>query len=282
MKAKAYAKVNLFINVLDKRKDGYHALQMVNAKIDLYDDITIEETDCRGMVMIRSNDMFLSNQNNVVFDVAKYMLEAHAPEKGVNITIEKNIPFGAGLAGNSADAACIIRLMDDLFDLNLSMQEMADIGLKFGADIPYCLYDGTAIVEGIGDKITPVEFPFEGQKLLLMHPKTFISTEKVFKKGDKLGFDNGDFDMIRKAIDTKDVDLFISHMHNALQAITISENEKIAVAYEEIEKKVGTDGVVMTGSGSTFVKVFPRENASVERVIDDFSDEIYVKAYNFL
>ncbi len=282
MKAKAYAKVNLFINVLDKRKDGYHALQMVNAKIDLYDDITIEETDCRGMVMIRSNDMFLSNQNNVVFDVAKYMLEAHAPEKGVNITIEKNIPFGAGLAGNSADAACIIRLMDDLFDLNLSMQEMADIGLKFGADIPYCLYDGTAIVEGIGDKITPVEFPFEGQKLLLMHPKTFISTEKVFKKGDKLGFDNGDFDMIRKAIDTKDVDLFISHMHNALQAITISENEKIAVAYEEIEEKVGTDGVVMTGSGSTFVKVFPRENASVERVIDDFSDEIYVKAYNFL
>lgn len=282
MKAKAYAKVNLFINVLDKRKDGYHELQMVNAKIDLYDDITIEETDCQGMVMIRSNDMFLSNQNNVVFDVAKYMIKAHAPEKGVNITIGKNIPFGAGLAGNSTDAACIIRLMDDLFDLHLSMQEMADIGVKFGADIPYCLYDGTAIVEGIGDKITPVEFPFGGQKLLLMHPKTYISTEKVFKKGDKSGFDNGDFEMIRKAIDTQDVELFISHMHNALQAITIGENEKIAKAYEEIKEKVGTDGVVMTGSGSTFVKVFPEENKTIEKVIDDFSDEIYVKAYKFL
>lgn len=282
MEAKAYAKVNLFINVSGKRKDGYHDLQMVNAKIDLFDDITIEETDCPGMVMIRSNDMFLSNQNNVVFDVAKYMLKAHAPDKGVSINIEKKIPFGAGLAGNSADAACIIRLMDALFDLHLSLQDMADIGLKFGADIPYCLQDGPAIVEGIGEKVTPVTFPLKGHRLLLMHPKTYVSTEKIFKKGDKKGFDNGDFDLIRKAIETCDVPLFIAHMHNALQAITIEENEQVAKAYREIEENIGLDGVVMTGSGSTFVKVIPADGGFFEKAAEALSEDIFVKVYDFL
>ena len=108
------------------------------------------------------------------------MIQQYVPDKGVTVTIKKVIPFGAGLAGNSVDAAAIIRGIDKLFNLNLSLQEMQKLGVKFGADIPYCLIDQPAFIEGIGDKITPFEFDFSKYKVLLVNTREYISTEDIF------------------------------------------------------------------------------------------------------
>jgi len=218
---KAYAKVNLFINVQELRKDGYHNLEMVNVKIDLFDTIKLEEIDSEGLVLVKSNDLFLSNQNNIVFDTAAYMMHQYVGEKGIVIEIDKKIPFGAGLAGNSADAASIIKGINRLFDLNLSNEEMSEIGIRFGADVPYCLIDEPAIVEGVGELITKIDLDLSNKQLFLLNPRIYIQTKDIFTLGDRVGFDNIDSKAIRQAIQKKDINKFISNMHNSLQKISI-------------------------------------------------------------
>lgn len=279
---KAYAKVNLFINVLHRREDGYHHLEMMNAKVDLYDLITLSENSKPGMVLIKSNDMFLSNQNNVVFDTASYMMHQYVEEKGVTIDIQKNIPFGAGLAGNSTDAATIIKGINQLFSLKLSFEEMRDIGLLFGADIPYCLIDDFAFVEGIGEKITPINFKFKNKQLLLVNPKVYLETKEIFHQGDKYGFENVDATEIKKAAKEQNLEMFIEKMHNALQKISVSSNEEVRLLYETMRRELGPKGLVMTGSGSTFIKIIDSSDASVTSFIDKYSEKYFMNIYNFL
>ncbi len=279
---RAYAKINLFINVVGARRDGYHDLEMVNAKVNLFDKITIEELDSPGLVIIKSNDLFLSNQNNLVIESARYMLKEYAPDKGVTVTIDKVIPFGAGLAGNSVDAAAIIRGINKLYDLNLTLEEMQKLGVKFGADIPYCLVDYPAIVKGIGEKVTQFEMDFSEYKVLLVNPREYISTQDIFTLGDRFGFKNKDMKDIQKSIENKSVEQFVKHMHNALQHLAINNNENVKKAYEIIKKELGTDGLVMTGSGSTFIKVFKGEGLAEKDFVFKHKDKYFTNIYKFL
>lgn len=279
---KAYAKVNLFINVVGARRDGYHDLQMINAKIDLYDTVKIEELDSPGLVIIKSNDLFLSNQNNLVIESARYMIKEYAPDKGVTVTIDKVIPFGAGLAGNSVDAAAIIRGINKLFNLNLSLEEMQSLGIKFGADIPYCLVDYPALVEGIGERITRLDFDLSTYKILLVNPREYISTQDIFTLGDRFGFDNVDMKMINKAIKKQNVANFIENMHNSLQKIAISNNKKVQDTYLHIKNELGEDGLIMTGSGSTFIKLYNGDETAIKAFLNRNKDRYFVNIYNFL
>lgn len=279
---KAYAKINLFINVIGARRDGYHDLEMVNAKVDLYDKITIEELDSPGLVIIKSNDLFLSNQNNLVIESARYMLKEYAPDKGVTVTIDKIIPFGAGLAGNSVDAAAIIRGINKLYNLNLSLEEMQKLGVKFGADIPYCLVDHPAIVEGIGEIVTKFEMDFSEYKVLLVNPREYISTQDIFTLGDRLGFKNQDMKEIRNAIKNQSTEDFIKNMHNSLQQLAIDNNSNVKKAYEIIKEELGADGLVMTGSGSTFIKIFKGDALAEKAFISKYKDRYFTNLYNFL
>ncbi|MBN2877030.1 MAG: 4-(cytidine 5'-diphospho)-2-C-methyl-D-erythritol kinase [Bacilli bacterium] len=279
---KAYAKVNLFINVIGRREDGYHDLEMINAKVDLYDEITIDEIDSPGIAIIKSNDLFLSNQNNLVIESARYMIQEYAPDKGVVVTIKKVIPFGAGLAGNSVDAAAIIRGIDRLFGLNLSIEQMQKLGIKFGADIPYCLVDYPAFVEGIGEKITRFDFDFKDCKLLLVNPREYISTEDIFTLGDRFGFDNVDSKKIRKAIQKNNIDDFIKNMHNALQQIAVNNNKKVKIAYDHIKSELGEEGLTMTGSGSTLIKIIQGDDSKAKKFIEDNKGKYFTNIYNFL
>lgn len=279
---KAYAKINLFINVIGSRRDGYHNLEMINAKIDLYDKITIEELDSPGLVIIKSNDLFLSNQNNLVIESARYMLKEYAPDKGVTVNIDKVIPFGAGLAGNSVDAAAIIRGINELYKLNLSLEEMQRIGVKFGADIPYCLVDYPALVEGIGDKITKIDIDFSGYKVLLVNPREYISTKDIFTFGDRFGFENTNIENIKKSIKKNDVLNFVDNMHNALQNLAIKNNKNVENAYNLIKEEIGIEGLVMTGSGSTFIKVYRGENLAVNNFVRKYKSKFFTNIYNFL
>ena len=279
---KAYAKVNLFINVLETRKDGYHNLEMVNAKIDLHDTIKLEKTNSEGLVLIRSNDLFLSNQNNIVFDTAAHVMHRYLPDKGIIIDIDKKIPFGAGLAGNSADAAAIIKGINKLFDLKLTFEEMANIGVQFGADIPYCLIDEQAIVESIGEVITKIELNLKGKQLFLLNPRVYIQTKDIFSIGDRNGFDNIDSLPIRKAIEAKDQNAFIKGMHNSLQKLSLDFNEDVKEAYETAKSALGEEGLVMTGSGSTFIKIVNKDEPEVLKFVEAYREKYFVSVYNFL
>ncbi len=279
---KAYAKVNLFINVLESRNDGYHNLKMINAKIDLCDTIKIEKTNYSGLAMIESNDLFLSNQNNIVHDVATHMIQTYAPEFGIKVQIDKKIPFGAGLAGNSVDAASIIKGTNKLFDLNLSFEDMIDIGIKYGADIPYCLVDYPAVVEGMGEKITKLDFDFSPYKLFLLNPRVYVATKDIFTIGNRKGFDNVDDAKLMKAIQKKDIVKFVASMHNALQKISVENNNDVKEAEDLIKENLGDAGLVMTGSGSTFIKLLIRDENTLPEFIARYRDKYFISVYNFL
>lgn len=279
---KAYAKVNLFINVLNKREDGYHNLEMINAKVDLYDSIMIEEIESPGLAIIKSNDLFLSNQNNLIIESARYMIQEFAPNKGVRITIDKVIPFGAGLASNSVDSASIIRGINKMFNLNLTMEQMQNVGIKFGADIPYCLIDKPAFIEGIGEKISTFDFDFTGYKVLMVNPREYISTEDIFTLGDRFGFDNVDMKKMKKAIQKNNVEDFIKYIHNSLQNIAIGNNKKVKQTYEHIKSELGEEGLTMTGSGSTFIKVIKADDQAAHEFVKRYKDKYFTNIYNFL
>lgn len=279
---KAYAKVNLFINVLGVRKDGYHNLEMINAKIDLFDTIKIEKIETPGMALVVSNDLFLSNQNNIVHDVATHMIQTFVPDQGVKIEIDKKIPFGAGLAGNSTDAASIIKGMNRLFDLKLTFPEMAQIGLQYGADIPYCLVDYPALVEGVGEKITKLDFDLRAYQLLLLNPRVYVATKEIFTIGDRKGFQNVDSKNILKAIKKQDMDRFIASMHNALQKISVENHIEVKRAEAVLKEHFGEEGLVMTGSGSTFVKILKQVDHSVEAFLSQYKEQYFVQTYRFL
>ena len=211
---RAYAKVNLFLNVLDKRKDGYHNLEMFNVKVDLFDVLDLKTIDCPDTVIIKSNDLFLSSQENIVIQVAKYMLRTYQIKTGVEIKIDKKIPFGAGLAGNSADSAAVIKGINKLFELNLSLETMKEIGFMFGADIPYCLVDKPALVTGVGEIIEEVDINFDKYKLLLVNPREYIATKDVFSFGDKNKFETKDFKTIKGNIQANDIESLKKNLLN--------------------------------------------------------------------
>lgn len=279
---KAYAKVNLFLNVVNMRKDGYHNLQMINAKIDLFDTVKIEDTNCEGLVVIKSNDLFLSNQSNIVFDTARYMIDTYRPQNGVKIEIDKRIPFGAGLGGNSADAAAIIKGISELFGLNLSLEEMMRIGKKFGADIPYCLVDYPAYVEGIGEKITKLDLDLSSYQIMLLNPKIYIATPTVFTEGKKQGFEKKDISLILDAINQSRTDDFIGLLSNALEPIACRLYPEMNQIKRLITERLGASGLVMTGSGSTYLKIFNKNIETINAFVSEYRDKYFVNIYHFL
>lgn len=279
---KAYAKINLFLNVLGKRKDGYHDLEMINVKIDLCDTLEIRKTDMNGCVIIKSNDLFLSNQDNIVIQTAKYMLRNFKIDSGLEIKIDKNIPFGAGLGGNSSDSAAVIRGINRLFDLKLSIEKMMDIGLNYGADIPYCLVDYPAIVKGIGEKVEKIEMDLSGYKLLLANPKEFISTKEVFRLASNQETKKRDINKIIELIKSGNTKLFLKETFNSLEEIVVDNYPKVKAMRNLIVSALGSENLVMSGSGSSFVKVLEKDNLEVLDFIDKNNTDFCFKMHNFL
>lgn len=252
---KAYAKINLFLNVVGLRPDGYHDLEMVNAKVDLADILKFKEVSGQKPVTIISNDKYLERDPNLLYRVADFMLEHYAKGKQIEIEIEKNIPAGAGLAGNSTDAAAIIKGINQLFDLKLSQGQMRFIGLKFGADIPYCLIDKIALVRGIGEIIDEISFAFEGYKVLIVKPEAFVRTEDVFALGDEIGYGKHDLAPVLAALQNQDAERFIKTMRNSLEPVTFTLSPVTEKTKQLIVSSLGETGVLMSGSGSTIIKI---------------------------
>ena len=255
---KALAKINLGLDVLGKREDGYHEVRMVMQTIHLYDRVEIKKTRSPH-IHVETNLYYLPvNEDNLVYRAAKLMKDEFQIKEGVRIVLQKFIPVAAGLAGGSSDAAAVLVGMNRIFNLGLKQNKLMELGLKIGADVPFCIMRGTALAEGSGEKLTALP-PMPKCPVLIAKPAISVSTKAVYE-GLKLydGMEHPDIDGVMEGIQQKDLKGVASHMGNILETVTIPMYPVI----EDIKKLMLENGALnamMSGSGPTVFGLFPNE-----------------------
>ena len=258
IRLKARAKINLGLDVVRRREDGYHEVKMVMQMLRLYDQIDIEKTQESG-ILVRSNLSFLpTDERNIAYKAAKVMIDQFGLEQGVIIRIEKHIPVAAGMAGGSTDCAAVLYGMNKLFGLRLNQKKLRELGVKLGADVPYCLMRQTALSEGIGEILTPIS-PLQDCPILIAKPSVSVSTRHVY---EHLKLDeqttHPDIDGIVTALADGDLYGVTDRMANVLETVTVPEHPVI----DEIKKQMMASGAVnalMSGSGPTVFGIFDDE-----------------------
>ena len=255
MKIKAYAKINISLDIVGKREsDGYHLLKMIMQNIDLYDEISIEKQ--KKDIKISCNKSYVpTDSRNLAYKAASLFKETYNIEDGVHIDIVKNIPVSAGLAGGSTDAAAVLKLMNKIFKVNASNEELMELGLKLGADIPYCINGGTALCEGIGEKITSLP-AFKDKILVLVKPSFGVSTKEVYKAFDldKVRVHPKTENLI-EAMEQDNLYYVASNMKNLLENVTLRKHN-ILIKIKEEMNKYGAVGSMMSGSGPSVFAFF--------------------------
>ena len=254
MKIKAYGKVNISLDVVGKREDGYHLLSMIMQNIDLYDEIEVEKQEC-GIILECNKSYVPVDNRNLAYKAAEIFKERYDIVDGVKINIEKNIPVSAGLAGGSTDAAAVLKVMNELFNVNATEEELMELGLKLGADIPYCIHGGTALCEGIGEIITPIK-SFRDKIIVLVKPAFGVSTKEVYKNFnlEKVKQHPKTAEIIN-AIENDDLNFVASNMKNLLENVTLRKH-KILIKIKEEMNACGAINSMMSGSGPTVFAFF--------------------------
>ncbi|MBU3103883.1 4-(cytidine 5'-diphospho)-2-C-methyl-D-erythritol kinase [Clostridium gasigenes] len=274
MKVKAYAKVNISLDIIEKRKsDGYHLLRMIMQNIDLYDEIIIEKQ--KSGINIKCNKPYVpTDERNLAYRAAKLFKETFNIEEGVSINIKKNIPVAAGLAGGSTDGAAVLKVMNEIFNVNASDEELMEIGLKLGADIPYCIKGGTALCEGIGEKVTSLK-PFNDKILVLVKPPFGVSTKFVYQEFNlERVLNHPKTEELIEAMENDDLNYVCDNMKNLLENVTLRKHKMIIGIKEEM-KALGAKGSMMSGSGPTVFAIFDdmlKAQRCFEKMKDKYDD----------
>lgn len=260
---KAFAKINLGLDVIRRREDGYHDLRMIMQSVRLCDRLVMRRTKAEG-VRISTNLSYLpDNADNLAARAAGIMMEEFDLPGGVYIDLEKRIPVAAGLAGGSSDAAAAMVGVNRLFDLHLSLPELMERGKKIGADVPFCLMRGTALAEGIGEKLTPLPPPPECL-VLLAKPDARISTKYVYTHLDLSKVEeHPDIDAQIRALKEHDLAALTGKMGNVLEPVT----EAVCPEVGKIRKTMlsyGAAGAMMSGSGPTVFGLFTDKDRAME------------------
>ncbi len=272
---KAPAKINLGLDIVGKRPDGYHDLAMVMVSVDLNDYITVYEIDGSDIVVESNNHKMPLNDKNDVFKAAKLIREAHQISSGVKIELKKSIPICAGLGGGSTDAAATIRALNKLWQLNLSRAEMIDVGFQVGSDVPYCLGAGCACISGKGEIVECLDSQLSAW-VVLVKPEFGVSTRTVFPEIDCETISRVDIASLREAVLANDYDKMISYMGNSLEDITIKRKPFIQKIKDRM-MNCGADIALMTGSGPT-VFALCRSEKKADRLVNSmrgFCKEVY-------
>lgn len=255
LKVKAYGKINLGLDVTGKRNDGYHEVKMVMQSVKIHDSIMLEK-NTSGDIRITTNLGFIpTDKRNLVYKAAKLMKDEFGIEEGIAIDLQKHIPVSAGMGGGSSDAAAILAAMNKMFKLKLSLNELMKRGEQLGADVPFCLMKGTALAEGIGEKLTRLP-PMPECCILIAKPGFSVSTRKVYEKLslDEI-HDHPDIDGIIDAIEEEDIYELSSLMGNVLETVTIKDYPQI----EDIKNAMIENGALnamMSGSGPSVFGIF--------------------------
>ena len=262
MKLRAMAKINLGLDVVRRREDGYHEVRMIMQTIRMYDTLELTATEDTG-ITVKTNLKYLPvNEDNLVYKAAKLLMEEYHVSRGLKIRLEKHIPVAAGMAGGSSDAAAVMVGVNRLFRLGLSKKELMERGVKIGADVPYCILRGTALAEGIGEQLTPLT-PAPDCHVLIAKPPISVSTKFVY---ENLHLDqletHPDIDGIRSAIEAGDLHGMVARMGNVLETVTIPAYPQIG-QISSLMKENGARGAMMSGSGPTVFGIYDDERKAM-------------------
>lgn len=251
---KALAKVNLGLDVIRRREDGYHEVKMIMQTVRLYDRIILEKTQ-KGISMETNLSFLPVNEQNIAYRAAKMLMDEFHIQSGLRIKIDKHIPVAAGMAGGSTDGAAVLYGVNKIFELGLTKRQLMERGVKLGADVPYCIMRGTVLSEGIGEILTPVS-SLPDCHILIAKPPVSVSTKHVYEnlKLDKIE-KHPDIDGMVEALRIEDLHGVTQRMENVLETVTIPEHPEIQ-QIKELMIKEGALNALMSGSGPTVFGIF--------------------------
>ena len=270
MKVKACAKINLMLDILGKREDGYHDLYMLMQSVSLCDDVEVEKADCIRVYC--SEPKIPTDERNIAYKAAVAFFEATGVKGGAKISIQKNIPSQAGLAGGSADGAAVLTALDALYKTNLHYYELCAIGSKVGADVPFCVVGKTRICRGIGDKMELIR-PIEDCFIVIVKPHKDVSTAEAYAEYDRIGWRRKpDQKGIVRAIKFSDLKETARLCENVFeQFVEVGERPEI----KAVLRKHGALGSCMSGSGPSIFGIFDDEDkagAALEELKEKFEE----------
>ena len=262
---KAYGKINLGLDVLRRRDDGYHEVRMIMQTVGIYDRIDLIYKETPG-ITVETNLYYLpDNENNLVYKAAKLLRDEFHVQKGVHIRLRKYIPVAAGMAGGSSDAAAVLFGVNKMFSLGLTTEQLMDRGVKIGADVPYCVMRGTALSEGIGEILTPLPVPPQCQ-VLIAKPGISVSTKFVYENlhaNELRPEQHPDIDGMMEAIKQKDLYGIADRFGNVLENVTIPAYPVIQ-EIKDLMLEQGAIGALMSGSGPTVFGLFTNPKAAAK------------------
>ncbi len=271
------AKLNLFLDITGKRNDGYHLINTVMQTVSLYDDITVSLDESGSEISVSCTDENIpcTNENTAYIAAEKFFEYTGIPKMEVAIKIKKRIPYGAGMAGGSTDAAAVIFALNKMLEAGLGMDEMAEIGELVGADVPFCIYGGTMNATGIGTILSPLP-DMPDCTIVAVKPDFGISTREAYEKSDLIGYDSiKSPEAVIDAICSGNVREIAGNMYNKFEEVSdIAEIRDI----KNVMKECGAYGAVMTGSGSVVFGIFDDENKAEDtrQELRDRYDNIYI------
>ncbi|MCI9126922.1 MAG: 4-(cytidine 5'-diphospho)-2-C-methyl-D-erythritol kinase [Eubacterium sp.] len=282
LELKAYGKINLGLDVIRKRPDGYHDLDMVMQMVDVYDDVILTRIE-GAEIVVRTDTAVLSNgKDNLAYMAAKMLMDEFGIDQGLEITIRKRIPIAGGMAGGSSDCAATLTGVNQMFDLGLSTEELMERGVRLGADVPYCILGGTAIARGIGDILTPLPTPPKCH-VIIAKPPVSVSTAFVYGniKPDKIK-KRPDIDGMVSAIRTQDLYKLAKSLYNVMEDITVPQYPII----QEIKMVMLNNGAlnsIMSGSGPTVFGLYD-DKGKAEQTVEllkekELTEQLYLTTF---
>ena len=259
----AMAKINLGLDVLRRRENGYHDVKMIMQTVNIYDTLEFEKRE-DSQIIIKVDAMELpTDENNLIYKATKLLFENRDVKEGVEITLTKRIPIAAGMAGGSTDAAAALVGINHLFDLGFSMEELKEVGVKIGADVPYCIEGGTALSEGIGEILTKLPDAPDCY-VVVAKPEISVSTKYVYENlhANELKY-HPDIDGMVEAIHNRDLDGVCKRMENVLETVTETKYPVIS-QLKQMLLEAGAENSLMSGSGPTVFAIFKEEEKAKE------------------
>lgn len=251
---RAYAKINLGLDVTGRLENGYHLVRMIMQTVGIYDVLTFTAARSGIRISVEGGEL-PTGEDNLIYRAARLLMEAGGVKEGVDIHLEKHIPIAAGMAGGSSDAAAALLGLNELFALGLSREQLRQLGVRIGADVPYCIMGGTALAEGIGELLTPLT-PAPPCGLLVAKPDIQVSTKYVYEQLDawEIGH-HPDIDGMRSAIETGDLTGIADRLGNVLETVTMEACPVIGRIKREMMAN-GAMGSLMSGSGPTVFGIY--------------------------
>lgn len=273
---KAPAKINLGLDILGKRPDGLHELSMVMASIDLADRLHLEEIP-ENKIIIETNKAFLpTDKKNHVYEALELVKNRYQIDTGLKVHIHKQIPVAAGLGGGSTDSAAALRAVNRLWQLGLSIEELAALGAEVGSDVPYCVYSQTALVEGFGEKVTLLP-PMPQCWVVVVKPRMSVSTRSIFSQIVMEDLYHPDIAALIQAIEAQDYQMMTENLGNSMEVVTIRKHPIIQRIKDRM-MKYGADAAMMSGSGPTVYGLCRKHSRAqhIYNALKGFCDEVYL------